>query len=102
MDNIELRKRLMSLLAIIISDQFLKSIENITDNSDTEDEKSTIWLGKHRHRLHGACKKPLRIKGYVERTIQGLSEKQFHPLFQFASSYYPHYGFLLLLILIDL
>ncbi|XP_071629513.1 uncharacterized protein [Temnothorax longispinosus] len=44
--------------------------------------------GRHRRKLRGAQKKPLRIEGYMERTVQGLTARQFREHFRMIPNTY--------------
>ncbi|TGZ37232.1 hypothetical protein DBV15_12309 [Temnothorax longispinosus] len=87
MDNAVRRKRLISL-AIIISHKFLQSSLSVTNESDSDEEINNILMARHRRKLRGARKKPLRIEGYVERTVQGLTAKQFREHFRMIPDTY--------------
>ncbi|KAL6261896.1 hypothetical protein P5V15_006980 [Pogonomyrmex californicus] len=80
------RKHLI-FLAIVISDEFLKYNLNVIDDSDTDEEIDTIFLTRYRHRLR-TRKKPLRIINYVDRTVSGLTVKQFREHFRMTPDTY--------------
>jgi len=82
----ELRRKRLICLAIITSDEFLKSAN--LNNSDTDEEIDTIFLTKYRRKLRGARKKPLRIRSYVDRTVPGLTTKQFREHFRMTPDTY--------------
>ncbi|XP_024878431.1 uncharacterized protein LOC112458845, partial [Temnothorax curvispinosus] len=52
------------------------------------EEINNILMARHRRKLRGARKKPLRIEGYVERTVQGLTAKQFREHFRMIPDTY--------------
>jgi len=81
------RKRLISL-AIITSHKFLQSGLSVINESDSDKETNNILMARYRHKLRGARKKPLRIEGYVERTVQGLTARQFREHFRMIPDTY--------------
>lgn len=88
MDSVELRKKRLIFLAIMTSNDFLKSSLSVTNDSDTDEEIDSILLARYRRRLRGARKKPLRIVSYVERTVQALTAKQFREHFRMTPDAY--------------
>ncbi|XP_025074693.1 uncharacterized protein LOC105429672 [Pogonomyrmex barbatus] len=78
----------MYIQTIVISDEFLKYNLNVIDDSDTDEEIDTIFLTRYRHRLRGTRKKPLRIINYVDRTVPGLTVKQFREHFRMIPDIY--------------
>jgi len=82
----ELRRKRLICLAIITGDKFLKSTN--LNNSDTDEEIDTIFLTKYLRKLREARKKPLRIRSYVDRTVPGLTTKQFCEHFRMSPDTY--------------
>ncbi|XP_011859439.1 PREDICTED: putative nuclease HARBI1 [Vollenhovia emeryi] len=87
-DSIELRRNRLISLVITTSDNFLESSLNITNDSDPDEEINTILLAKYQQRLRGVRRKPLRIIGYVERTVPSLTAKQFREHFRMTPAAY--------------
>lgn len=88
MDNAVLRRKRLISLAIITSHNFLQFSLSVTNNSDSDEETNNILMARHRSKLRSARIKPLRIEGYVERTVQGLTAKQFREHFRMIPNTY--------------